>query len=429
MTYPFITHLKQTQPQPRIDSLVDAVRAAWIESKVKRQIQPGMKIAVGVGSRGIKDIAIIAKTTIDTLRFLGASPFLVPAMGSHGGATAEGQLALLADYGITAAAMGCEIRSSMETVQIGTNSWGEPVFWDRNAYESDGVVTLSRIKPHTDYIGPYESGIVKMAVIGLGKRDGANQHHRWGWKGLRDQMPESMKTILEKTKFLGGLGILENAHEQTARLEVIDRDDLMTREPELLADAKQLIGRIPFAELDVLIIGEIGKNYSGCGIDPNVIGRFLVEAAPEMETAKPRITRIAALDLSPESHGNGVGMGLADLITERFLKDYRPEPTRINAITACFLWRAKQPFACATDRECIQTAIETSWQPIPEKLKLAIIPNTLEVSEMWVTDALVTEAQQLLHLQVGERIEMPIKENTLLQERLFPHSVRGKRKM
>src|SRR5262249_3725886 len=187
------------------------------------------------------------------------------------------------------------VKTDMTAVRIGTNSWGEPVWWDKNALEADAVVTVSRVKPHTDFRGPYESGIVKMLVIGLGKRDGAAQHHRWGYRGLRDMIPETCKVVLEKTRFLAGLAILENAREQTAVLRVVDRDELLSEEPGLLEQARALMGKLPFEQLDLLVIGEIGKNYSGAGIDPNVVGRLLMECQPDFES--PRITRICALDL------------------------------------------------------------------------------------------------------------------------------------
>src|SRR5579885_2176938 len=219
----------------------------------------------------------------------------------------------------------------MTTVCLGQNSWGEPVWWDKNAREADTVVTVSRVKPHTDFRGRGESAINNRLVIGLGKRDGAAQHHRWGVGGLRDMLPETAKVILEKTRFQAGLAILENAHEQTAMLKVVDRDALFDEEPRLLEQARTLMGRLPFEQLDLLVIGEVGKNYSGAGIDPNVIGRLLMEGQPEPEA--PRITRICALDLSPESHGNGTGCCLADLTTERFLAAIDPVPFRMNTLT------------------------------------------------------------------------------------------------
>ncbi len=427
---PELYHIRQTAPQPTVRDVAAEVRRQWLESPIAKRIKPGDRIAIGCGSRGIRHIDLIVKTTVKAFQEMGAKPFVVAAMGSHGGADAKGQRELLASYHVDEEHLGVPVKTDMDSQQLGVNSWGDPVWWDRNALAADGVVTVSRIKPHTDYRGKYESGILKMCVIGLGKREGASQHHRWGWKGLKEMMVESMKVILDQTKFLGGLAILENANEETAELRVVDRDSLLETEPQLLEKSRNLMGKIPFDELDVLVIGEIGKNYSGAGIDPNVVGRFLVEAAPEMETNRPRITRMCCLDLSPESHGNGTGVGIADLTTERLLKSIDPVPFRMNNFTARFLWRSKLPFAFATDRECIEKSIETCWQPFPERLRLAIIPNTLEVAELWVTKALADTAASTPSLKVSSECR-PIPfdaAGNLEQEKLFPHSVRGRRK-
>jgi len=424
-----LTLVRQIPVQPTVVDVPATVRRRWLESPTSKRIRPGQRIAIGCGSRGINGIADIMRATIDVVREIGAKPFVVAAMGSHGGATPEGQRELLASYGVSEENLGVEVRTEMTSRQIGINSWGEPVWWDANALDADGVLLVARIKPHTDFRGKLESGVCKMAVIGLGKREGAMQHHRWGWKGLQQMLPETMKTILEKTKFLGGLGILENAREETAILEVLDRDVVMDREPVLLERAKGLIGKIPFAELDILIVGEIGKNYSGAGIDPNVVGRLLIEAAPELETNKPRVTRMACLDVSPESHGNATGVGIADLCTNRLLRAIDPVPFRMNNLTACFLWRSKLPFAFETDREVVQSCLDTCWQPIPEKLKLAIVPNTLEVAEMWISPALLDEARSLPEMEVTDRtMELPFDaDGNVIQEAMFPHSVRGRR--
>jgi hypothetical protein len=403
-------------------------RRQWQASRLAREVRPGQRVAVAVGSRGIANLAVMVRATLDVIRDLGARPFVVAAMGSHGGATPEGQRALLAEYGVSEEALGVEVRTEMETVRLGDNSWGEPVSWDRNAASADAVVTISRIKPHTDFRGLYESGIVKMLAIGLGKRDGAARHHRWGFRGLRDMMPETARVVVEKTRFLAGLAVLENAHEQTARLQVVDRDELFTTEPILLDEARALMGRLPFDRLDLLVIGEIGKNYSGAGIDPNVVGRLLIEGEPDFET--PKITRICALDLSPESHGNGTGVGIADLTTERLLKAIDPVPFRMNNLTACFLWRSKLPIAFATDRECLEAGVATCWQPDLARVRMAVIPNTLELTELWASPALLDEAHRRPHLEViGEPRPLPFDAaGQLDQETLFPHSVRGRRR-
>ena len=430
MLLPKVYRVRQIAEVPTVTDVAGEVRKHWSDPKLLRRLRPGMSLAVGVGSRGIKHIGLIVRTTIETLRGHGVKPFIVAAMGSHGGATPEGQRELLASYGISEAELGVPVKTDMESQQIGINSWGEPVWWDRNAFAADGVVTVSRVKPHTDYRGKYESGITKMLVIGLGKREGASQHHRWGWRGLKDMLPESAKTILEKTKFLGGLAILENAHEETGHMQYVDRDELLEVEPGLLERARQMMGRLPFDQLDVLIVGELGKNYSGAGLDPNVVGRLLIEAAPELEPPSPRITRMGVLDLSPESHGNITGVGIADLTTRRCLAAMEDSPTRMNNLTARFLWRTKLPIAFDTDRECIEQCIETAWQPFPERLRFGVIPNTLEVSELWVSPALAEEAKKNPNLAVDEpAMDLPFdSQGNLCQEILFPHCVRARRR-
>jgi Lactate racemase N-terminal domain len=429
VSIPSITLVRQIAKQPVVADVAGEVRRQWLNSKIAKRIKKGDRIAIGCGSRGIANITAIVRSTVEALKELGAAPFVVAAMGSHGGACSEGQRDLLAGYKITEAELGVPVKTDMDSQQVGVNSWGEPVWWDKNACAADGVVTVSRIKPHTDYRGKHESGIAKMCVIGLGKREGASQHHQWGWKGLQQMLPESFKTILEKTKFLGGLGILENAKEETALLQVLDRDEILEKEPALLERSRKLMGRIPFEQLDVLVVGEIGKNYSGAGMDPNVIGRLWIEAAPELETNDPAITRIVALDVSPESHGNGTGIGLADLTTRRAIDAIDQVPFRMNNLTARFLLRSKIPFDFPNDRACFDCGIETCWQPLPEKLKLAIVPNTLEVAEMWVSAPLAAEARRNPDLEVvGEPRPVPFDAHgNLEQAKLFPHSVRGRR--
>jgi Lactate racemase N-terminal domain len=427
MDFPPVTPVRQVLSQPVVADVPGEVRRRWQASRVARRLKPGARVAVAVGSRGITDVQAVTRATLDWLRDLGTVPFVVAAMGSHGGATPEGQRELLAGYGVHEEALGVPVKTDMKAVQVGVNSWGEPVWWDANALEADAVLTLARVKPHTDFRGRFESGILKMLVIGLGKRDGAAQHHRWGLRGLRDMIPESGRVVLEKTPFQAGLAILENANDRTAVLQVVDRDELYDVEPGLLEKARQLMGRLPFDELDLLVIGEIGKNYSGAGIDPNVVGRLLIEGQPEPAT--PRITRICALDLSPESHGNGTGVGIADLTTDRLLAAIDPVPFRMNNLTACFLWRSKLPIGFPTDRECLASGVATCWQPRLEQVRLALIPNTLELADLWVSPPLVEEARKRSDLEVrGEARPLPFDGvGNLDQRRLFPHSVQGRR--
>ncbi|MCS7014644.1 MAG: lactate racemase domain-containing protein [Gemmatales bacterium] len=435
-SWPLVYRLVQHWDQPEITDVAEAVRQAILSSRLPQRLRPGSRVALAVGSRGIAHLAEMAGSALRTLRELGAEPFVVAAMGSHGGATPEGQRELLASYGITESGLGVPVRTDMEVVEIGRNSWGEPVYWDRHAYEADAVITLSRIKPHTDFRGRYESGVVKMLVIGLGKRRGAETHHKYGVRGLRDMIPESAKVVLARTRFALGLAILENARERTAHIVPLEPEEVLEREPALLEQARRLLPRIPFRQLDLLVVGELGKNYSGTGMDVNVLGRQLVEG--ERDSLDPCITRICVLDVSEESHGNAVGVGLADLTTQRLLNKMNRHITDVNALTSCFLLRTKIPHALANDRECILTGLNTCWQPHRERVRLAIIPNTLQLETMYVSAPLVEEVRQRqlarelpedLRLEIADApTPLPFDEQgNLIQEVLFPESIRAQR--
>lgn len=427
MDFPLLAPLRQALRQPVVQDIPGEVRRQWQRAGLAQRLGRGARVAVAVGSRGIANLQAIVRATLEYLRDLGTEPFVVAAMGSHGGATSEGQREILASYGIIEQALHVPVKTEMTAVQIGVNSWGEPVWWDKNALESDAVVTVSRVKPHTDFRGRTESGITKMLAIGLGKRDGAAQHHRWGARGLRDMIPESARVIVARTPFVAGLAVLENAHEQTAVLQAVRREELFDQEPQLLEQAWAFMGKLPFDQLDLLVIGEIGKNYSGAGIDPNVVGRMLMECQPE--EFKPSITRICALDLSPESHGNGTGIGIADLTTDRLLAAIDPVPFRMNNLTACFLWRSKLPIGFPTDRDCVEAGLQSCWQPEWDKIRMAVIPNTLELVELWGSAALVEEARSNPQLEVTGALQpLPLnKAGQMNQEQMFPHSVRGRR--
>ncbi|MEI7853436.1 MAG: lactate racemase domain-containing protein [Planctomycetota bacterium] len=427
MHIPALTLVKQIAKQPEVKDVAGETLLQWKNSGLQQKIKSGSSVAIGVGSRGIANLAAIVKATIEYFKGIGAKPFIVSAMGSHGGANAQGQRELLGEYGISEENLGVTVKTDMDSVVIGKNSWNEPVYWDKNALAADAVVTISRIKPHTDFRGRFESGIAKMLVIGLGKREGASQHHRWGFKGLRDMLPETAKVILEKTNFLGGLAVLENAHEQTAKLEFVSTQNLMEVEPKLLDEARQLLGKLPFHDIDLLVVGEIGKNYSGAGIDPNVVGRLLIEGQNDFET--PKIIRMCALDLSPESHGNGTGVGIADLTTDKLLASIDQVPFRMNNLTACFLWRSKLPIAFPNDKECIQTGLETCWQPDLNAIRMVVVPNSLELAELYVSAPLLEEVRKNKDLAIsGDSFELQFDDKgNLNQKALFPHSAQGRR--
>lgn len=419
--------VRQRRKQSVVQDIAGKVRAEVSQSKRLQGLSKGSKIAVAVGSRGINHLADYVRAVLGALKEMGHQPFVVAAMGSHGGATPEGQRELLAHYGVSEAALGVTVKTDMDVTQLGVNASGIPVYWDNNALVADGVVTISRIKPHTDFQGTYESGIVKMLVIGLGKQHGASVHHVYGVRGLRDFIPQSVKVVLEKTKFLAGLAIVENADDEPGCIELVDRDEVLVKEPGLLSLARAWMAQLPFQQLDLLIIGECGKNYSGTGMDVNVLGRQMLEGVPDI--LKPNITRICLLDLSEETEGNATGVGIADLVTERLVKKIDKQKSDMNCLTSCCLLRSKIPIDLPGDRECIDQGLLTCWQPDLTKLRLAVIPNTLELNQIWATAAAVEQVKNNREVEVGtEGMKLPWTSGGMVDQRkLFPGSTQGRR--
>lgn len=427
MTLPPIARVRQSLAQPQVADVPATVRTRILESRLAGRVPKGGSIAVAVGSRGITCIAEVARATVDTLKDLGYRPFIVAAMGSHGGATPEGQRELLAGYGVTSEAMGVEVRTEMDTVVLGTNPVGLPIYFDKNAYEADAIVVLNRVKPHTDFHATYESGILKMLVIGLGKRQGATQVHKLGIRGLKEVLPAVGRFLVDNTKFALGLAILENAQDLPAEIALLEPETILDLEPQLLDRARALMGRLPFDQIDVLVVGELGKNYSGAGMDPNVHGRLMVETQPDFD--RPVVTRLVVLDASDETHGNLVGIGFADLTTERLVSKLDPIPFRINTLTACALERSRIPITLATDREVITAALDTCWRIHPSEARVVFIPNTLELQTLWVSEPLLAEVQTHAHLMLESPLQpIPLSPIGLLdQESLFPDSIRAQR--
>jgi hypothetical protein len=396
-------------------------------SRLRERVAPGGTIAVGIGSRGINGIAVVAKTIVDTLRAMEYKPFIVAAMGSHGGATPDGQRELLASYGVTSEAMGVPVKTDMDTVVLGTNPVGLPIYFYKNAYHADGIVLANRVKPHTDFRSTQESGVLKMLVIGLGKRDGASQVHKLGVRGLHEVMPAVARHLVKNTRFALGLAIIENAEDVPAEIVALEPEAIFDLEPALLERARSLMGRLPFDQIDVLVVGELGKNYSGAGMDPNVIGRLLIETQPDFD--RPVITRLAVLDVSDESHGNIVGVGFADLTTERLVSKMDAASFRINVLTSCCLERARIPITLPTDRDVFECALETCWRIELSQARLVVIPNTLELKTLWISPALEDEVRSHHHLtRESEFLPIPfLADGTLDQTRLFPDSIRARR--
>ena len=427
MPLPHLARVRQQVPQPAIEDIPGEVRRLILASRLRDRIPAGGTVAVGVGSRGIAAILPIARSAVDTLKELGYRPFVVAAMGSHGGATSEGQRELLAGYGITGANLGVEVRTDMDAVVLGQNPFGLPIYFDKNAHAADGILLLNRVKAHTDFRGPIESGIVKMLTIGLGKREGATQVHKLGLRGVTEVLPAVGRFLIAHTKFALGIAILENLQDQPAELVAVEPEEAFDLEPQLLERARNYMGRLPFDQIDVLIVGELGKNYSGAGMDPNVIGRLMVETRGDFE--RPVVTRLAVLDCSPESHGNAVGVGFADLTTERLVSQIDPVPFRLNVLTSCFLERARVPIALPSDLAVYEAAVQTCWRLDPAEARVVVIPNTLEVSTLWTSPALEAEVAAHPHLTRETGYAEPPFDptGTLDQAGMFPHSVRGRR--
>jgi hypothetical protein len=355
-------------------------------------------VAVGAGSRGIANIAVIVRAAVDYLKELGAAPFVFPAMGSHGGATPEGQREILEHYGITEQTMGCPLRAGMEVVQIGT-ALGMPVWCDKFASEADWIGVINRIKPHTDFKGEIESGLCKMMAIGMGKHQGAKQYHRAFVSHRFEKVILAVaREVLAKARIGFGLGIVENGCDETAIVEAFNAGDIEAGERRLLKDAKRWLARLPFSPIDVLVVEEIGKNISGSGMDTNVIGRTFHprESFPK----DPEILRIVALDLTDESGGNATGIGNADITTRRLAGRIDWRKTTINVLTASAPNAAMMPLAFESDRDAVESALGSIGSIEPEQARVIRIRNTLMLSEIECSEAFLPEIEKSPNLEI-----------------------------
>lgn len=396
---PKMFRARQVFPRPRIlpQDIPSVVFAELSLEKFSNQIINGMNIAITAGSRGIANVDIITKAIVDFVKTRGANPFIVPAMGSHGGATAEGQLELLAGYNITEESMGCPIRSCMDTVLLGHSELGKPVYIDKLAFESDGIIVSCRLKPHNAFRGSYESGPCKMMAIGLGKQAGAEVVHSDGMGKIGQNIPASAKVILEKAPILFAIPCIENAFDETCKIEAIHRDDIMKREPELLKYAFENMPKLIVGECDVLIVDEIGKNYSGTGVDPNITGTFSTDYA----SGGVKVQRTCFLDITECSHGNGLGTGLASAITKRLFDKLDPEKMYPNCLTSTVLKSAGIPIVVATDKEAIQLCIRTLNNVDKDNVRIIRIPNSLHIEHVMLSEAYYKEVSQGAHKGVS----------------------------
>jgi hypothetical protein len=390
MEFPKVVKIRQKFPRPRVESVEAALREQLGRGEISSTIKPGMSVALTAGSRGIAEINEILRSLVEILKEMEAEPFIVPAMGSHGGATAEGQVEILDSLGVTEEFCGAPIRSSMEVVEIGETERGVPVYMDRIASEADGVVLVNRIKAHTDFRSSIESGLMKMASIGLGKHEQALALHGYGVEGIRDFMVGVADEVMESGHILFGVATVENAYDEPAIVEAIPAKNIHEREAELLAEYMDMMPALPVSDIDVLYVDSLGKNYSGTGMDTNVIGRFRILGVEEPES--PAVKYIVVGDVSEESHGNALGVGLADLTTQRLADRVERNAMNANVITSTFVERAKVPMVLASDEEALRTAIRCNWGVPPEETRFVRIPNTLHLEYLYVSENMVDEA-------------------------------------
>ena len=387
MALPRVTRVRQPFDTTRLEDVPGAIQTGLARIGLAARVAPGARVAITAGSRGINNLVGMTRTVVDQVKGMGGQPFIVPSMGSHGGATDEGQKNLLAELGISEASMGCPVLSSMQVEEIGRTAKGVPVYLDRNALHADGIIVINRIKPHTAFRGAIESGLCKMLCVGLGKHRGAQQMHA---AGLGETIVEAARIILGRAPVLAGVAVLENSLDQTMEIHVVPPERFEDNDRTLLQRAWKTLPRIPFDRLDVVVVDEMGKNISGTGMDPNVIG-IGSRVGGKMEMGTPFVSTIVVLGLTPETHGNANGVGLADITTRRLVDSIDYKSTYTNVLTTR-LWSAgRLPVTLETDTEAVETAVGAA---APDRVRLVRIKNTLHVDELDISEALLAEAQR-----------------------------------
>jgi len=381
-----VRKIKQNFNKTKIDNLSEYIHQSFKKSDLKKRIKPGDKIGITVGSRGITNIKLIVKEVISELKNLDTLPFILPAMGSHGGANSKGQKEVLASYGITEKEMGVPIMASMDVVQIGKVENRIPIYFSKVAMEADGIIALNRVKMHTDFKSNIiESGMSKILVIGLGKAKGARSIHSLGVYGLKNIIPQAAELIIRRAPIIQGIGILENGYDQTMKISFVPPGNIISSDSELLKISKEVMPMLPMDELDIVIAQEIGKNISGTGLDTNVIGRLYINGEKEIE--RPNIKRLVVFDITEESHGNALGIGLADIVTKQLVNKINYKDMYANTITSTFLNRAKVPITADSEKEAVEIAVKTCWKLKTSDIKLLIMKNTLDLEYLYVSKA------------------------------------------
>ncbi len=403
MAFPRVFRVRQRFHSTRVEDIPVRVAREVARLDLSGRLKPGDSVAITSGSRGVANIAAITRSLAEELKKRGARPFIVPAMGSHGGGTAAGQRGVLERYGITEAAMGVPIRATMQTLPIGETPEGIPVVLDRNVLDADHIAVVNRIKPHTDFDAEIESGLTKMLAIGLGKHQGAIRYHRANKRyGYYRVLTGVAEVVRRRCSILLALGIVENGYDQTGVIEAMTSAELFDVEKRLLKMAKSWLARIPFDRGDLLLVDEMGKNVSGTGMDTNVIGRRA--GAGEPFAGAPRFSRIVVRDLTPESHGNAIGVGMADVVTRRLVDKIDTRPTYVNALTSTNLESVRIPVTVDSDREALETAISTSGASSGEDCRMVWIRNTLKLDRFVASEALLDEVERHRDLQVLEHL-------------------------
>ena len=397
ITPPRMIRIRQTFPLRTVGNIDQAVQQQLRQDKITSLVKPGMRIAVGVGSRGMASIKEIARKVVRELQQQGAIPFIIPAMGSHGGATDEGQREVLASLGVTESYCGCPIHSSMETVEVGRLADGMPVLIDKHAAQADGIVVINRIKAHSGFVGANESGLVKMLTIGLGKQQGADACHARGWPEMARLVVEMARVKLAKCPILFGVATYENAEDQVAEIITLTASEMIEEEQKILVKAKQARPRILLNPLDVLIVDQLGKEFSGSGMDPYITGRA---ATPCLTGMPAKVASLAVLDVSDYSHGNCSGMGIADITTRRLFDKIDFTHTYANTLTSRAPNSSKIPLVMANDRLAIKAAIQVCSVPEMDRLRIVRIPNTGHLGEIQISEALLKEAQQHPNIKI-----------------------------
>lgn len=399
---PKMIRVKQKFDAAQLNNVIDVLNEQLYQPNIKQLIKPGMSIAVAVGSRGVDRICEITAAVVKMIKKQGGQPFIVPSMGSHGGATAAGQIDVLRQLGITEDTIGAPIRSSMEVNKIGKLDNGLPVYVDRYACEADGIVIINRVKPHTAFRGPIESGLMKMMSIGLGKQKGAEACHQLGFKHMAENVPAMARIIMERLPVLFGIATVENPFDKVVKIRVVPTKDIEPVEIELLKLAKANIPRLQFDQVDVLIVDEIGKNISGDGMDPNVVGRYPTPYAH----GGPDVTKIVILDLTKETEGNANGIGTADFTTRYCVEKIDFEKIYANGLTSTVVSPTKIPTTLDNDREAIQAAVKTCNILDFSQVRLVRIKNTLEVGVIEVSEVMIPEVKANTNLEIiGEPFE------------------------